>query len=199
MTAREGNVFTGVCQSFRSQSASWLLSHCLSLLGCGRYASYLSAFLIPPANEVCEGYVFTRVCLSTGEGWYPSMPCRSRGGGIPAYLVGLQAQTWGRLRGLARGVSRPTPRGRLRVLTRGVSRPTPRGEVEGSGQGGLQAHTQREVEGSSQGWSPGPHPGGRLRGLARGVSRPTPRGSPSPHLEGSPGPHLGQFVHPNMH
>ena len=22
--------------------------------------------LLPPANEVCEGYVFTRVCLSTG-------------------------------------------------------------------------------------------------------------------------------------
>ena len=25
-------------------------------------------FLLLPANEVCEGYVFTRVCLSTGEG-----------------------------------------------------------------------------------------------------------------------------------
>ena len=24
--------------------------------------------LLPPANEACEGYVFTRVCLSTGEG-----------------------------------------------------------------------------------------------------------------------------------
>ena len=23
---------------------------------------------LPPANEVCEGYVFTRVCLSTGRG-----------------------------------------------------------------------------------------------------------------------------------
>ena len=29
--------------------------------------------LLPPANEVCEGYVFTGVCLSTGEGraWLP--------------------------------------------------------------------------------------------------------------------------------
>ena len=24
--------------------------------------------LLPPANEVCEGYVFTGVCLSTGRG-----------------------------------------------------------------------------------------------------------------------------------
>ena len=35
--------------------------------------------LLPPANVVCEGYVFTGVCLSTGGGGggYPSMPCRS--------------------------------------------------------------------------------------------------------------------------
>ena len=26
------------------------------------------AFFLPPANEVCEGYVFTGVCLSTGRG-----------------------------------------------------------------------------------------------------------------------------------
>ena len=43
--AREGNVFTGVCQSFCSQSASWLLGHCSSLLRRGRYASYWKAFL----------------------------------------------------------------------------------------------------------------------------------------------------------
>ena len=34
----------------------------------GRYASYWNAFLLPPANEVCEGYFFTRVFLSTGGG-----------------------------------------------------------------------------------------------------------------------------------
>ena len=33
---------------------------------CGRYVSYWNAFLLPPANIVCEGYVFTGVCLSTG-------------------------------------------------------------------------------------------------------------------------------------
>ena len=33
-------------------------------------------YFLLPANEVCEGYVFTRVCLSTG------------GGRIPACLAG---------------------------------------------------------------------------------------------------------------
>ena len=28
----------------------------------------LELILLPPANEVCEGYVFTGVCLSTGRG-----------------------------------------------------------------------------------------------------------------------------------
>ena len=30
--------------------------------------SKLGTKLLPPANEVCEGYVFTGVCLSTGGG-----------------------------------------------------------------------------------------------------------------------------------
>ena len=43
------------------QHMSYLLSH-ISI--CNRYYhEYL-----PPANEVCEGYVFTGVCLSTGGG-----------------------------------------------------------------------------------------------------------------------------------
>ena len=45
-TAREGNVCTGICQSFCSQPALWLLSHCSSLLRRGRYASYWNAFLL---------------------------------------------------------------------------------------------------------------------------------------------------------
>ena len=42
--------------------------------GGGKNAEFLSSFLfscsfsLPPANEVCEGYVFTGVCLSTGGG-----------------------------------------------------------------------------------------------------------------------------------
>ena len=30
-----------------------------------RYRGQYSALFLPPANEVCEGYVFTGVCLST--------------------------------------------------------------------------------------------------------------------------------------
>ena len=29
--------------------------------------AFLNCYLLPPANEVCEGYVFTGVCLSTGR------------------------------------------------------------------------------------------------------------------------------------
>ena len=59
----------------------------------------------------CEGYVFTRVCLSTG-GWYSSMHC-SRSPG--------------------RGISRPTPRGEVEGSgQRGLQAHT---------QGGLQVHT----------------------------------------------------------
>ena len=77
-------------------------------------------------NEVCEGYVFTRVCHSVHRGavfiamhcrWYPSMPCRFPG-----------SHPGGELRGLARGVSRPTP-----------------GGSPGHTQGGHQAHTQGAV------------------------------------------------------
>ena len=50
----------------------------------GRYASYWNAFLLPPANEVCEGYVFTGVCHSVhrGHAWllWGGMHGCSRGG-----------------------------------------------------------------------------------------------------------------------
>ena len=45
--------------------------------------------LLPPANVVCEGYVFTGVCLSTGEGC--AIPA-CIAGGIPACLA---AGLWG--------------------------------------------------------------------------------------------------------
>ena len=48
--------------------------------------------LLLPANEVCEGYVFTRVCLSTGDG-------------------GLQAHSQGEFQGSGWGVSRTTSGG----------------------------------------------------------------------------------------
>ena len=85
------------------------------------YCSRWYAFLLPPANVVCEGYVFTGVCLSIGGGipaciadGIPACLAAGlwEGGGIPACLAGFQA--------------------------------TPKGEVEGglAGGGFLQAHTQ---------------------------------------------------------
>ena len=36
--------------------------------------------LLPPANEVCEGYVFTGVCLSTGgHAWHVAGGMHGRG------------------------------------------------------------------------------------------------------------------------
>ena len=53
-TAREGNVFTGVCHSVHNwphgysvtAHPCWLLGHYSSLLQRGRYASYWNAFLL---------------------------------------------------------------------------------------------------------------------------------------------------------
>ena len=53
---------------------------------------------LPPANEVCEGYVFTGVCLSTGGVPGP--------GGMPGPGGGVWSQH-------ALKVSRPTPKGEV--------------------------------------------------------------------------------------
>ena len=103
--------------------------------------------LLPPANEVCEGYVFTRVCHSVHKGggvvsqhalqWYHSMPCsRSPGEGGGGYLsMPCRSLGW---------VSWPTPRGGVEGSgQRGVSRPTPR-RVSRATLGGSQ-HAQRQT------------------------------------------------------
>ena len=111
----------------------------------------MKILFLPPANEVFEGYVFTRVCHSVHRRgcypimhcrWYPSMPCsRSGGGGIPTCLAA----------GLGVVVSQHALQ---------ASRPTSRGELRGSGRGGLQTTPEGEVEGIWPGGSPGPHPRG---------------------------------------
>ena len=58
--------------------------------------------LLPPANEVYEGYVFTRVCHSDRRGWYPSMHCRSPGPHPGGEVEGSGLGDGGR------GASRPT-------------------------------------------------------------------------------------------
>ena len=88
---------------------------------------------LPPANEVWGKVILLHlsVILFTGVG----LQAHTQGGVEGSGWGGLQAHTQG---------------GWLRGLAWGVSRPTPRKDVEGSGRG-VQAHTQ--------GVSPGPHPG----------------------------------------
>ena len=69
--------------------------------------SDLAPQFLPPANVVCEGYVFTGLCLSTGGGGgvlsqhalqvvsQHALQQVSRGGIIPAWLAGFQAHTQG--------------------------------------------------------------------------------------------------------
>ena len=85
------------------------------------FYNYIFRLFFIALNELGQGYVFTRVCDSVHRGWYPSMHCRwypsmpcsrSRGGwypSMPCRIPGLHPR--GKLRGLARGISRPTPGG----------------------------------------------------------------------------------------
>ena len=71
---------------------------------------------LPSANEVCEGYVLTRICLSTGSVSRPIPGGKVRGsgrGGLPAHIQGggwgsgqgdVGESGWGE-------VSRPRPGG----------------------------------------------------------------------------------------
>ena len=111
---------------------------------------------LPPVNEVCEGYVFTRVCHSVKGGAWSRGPGHR---GVPG-----PGGAWSQGGCLVSGV--PGPWGVWFQHALQVSRPTPKGEVEGDL---VQAHTQGEVEGDlvqthTQGGSwggsgPGPHPG----------------------------------------
>ena len=93
---------------------------------------------LPTANEVCEGYIFTRNCLSTegvgGGVWYtsmsyrryPSMPCRSPGW-VSRPTLKEELDRSGRewvSKPTPREVSRPTPRGVPSQHPGGISRPT---------------------------------------------------------------------------
>ena len=85
--------------------------------------------------------MFLHVSVILSRGWYPSMPCSSPG----PHPAG------GEVEGSGWGSPGPHPGGRLRGLARGVSRPTPRGSP-GPHPGG--------PPGQHPGGSPGPHPGG---------------------------------------
>ena len=81
---------------------------------CKQNNFHLRKEFLSPANEVCEGYVFTPVCQSV---------CLQ--GGSPGSHLG------GKLRGLAGGVSRPTPGRKLRGLAGGSPGPHPGGRLGG--------------------------------------------------------------------
>ena len=117
---------------------------------------------LPPAYVVCEGYGFTRVCLSRGV-WGGIPACIA--GGIPACLAA------GLLEALQ--VSRPTPRG---LPTPGGS-PTP-GGVSSPHPGGLQAHTWGCLQAHTWGGISRPTNGGCLQAHNRGVSQHALRQTP---------------------
>ena len=97
--------------------------------------------------------------------WYPSMPCRSQ-----EWYPSMPCRSPG-----------PHPGGSLRGLARGVSRPTPRGEVEGSGlRGSPGPHPGGNLRGLALRGSPGPHLGGVSRLTPSSVSQHALRQTPQP-------------------
>ena len=110
--------------------------------------------------------VVSQHALQVSGGWYPSMPCRSQGGGIPACLAGLQAHTQG-------GSWRVWPGG-------GLTGPHPVGKLRGLAWGGVSRLTPRGSPGPHPGESPGLHPGG-LHAHTCGVSQYALRQTPPPH------------------
>ena len=115
-------------------------SLCIICAGAGIVQSLLVTARKRSLRRLCFYTCLSVILFMGSEGWYPSMPCRFPG-----------PHSGGRLRGLAGGVSRPTPRGEVEGSGWGVSRPT---------LGDLQAHTwgvSRPTAGGGSG-SPGPHP-----------------------------------------
>ena len=106
--------------------------------------------LLPPTNEVCEGYDFTPVCHSVHRG------CLGPGPG-------------GRLVGLVGGCLYPDTRGRLGVwwggcpgthLGEGMSRPRPRGSRPSPGGGCIPACTEADTPQQTATAAGGTHPTG---------------------------------------
>ena len=95
-----------------------------------------SDLLLPPANEVCEGCVFTPVSHSVHRMEMVSQHALqvSR----PTSRGGIEGSGW--------GVSRPTPRGRLRGLAGGSPGPD-RGDLQAHtwGEGAVSKHALRQT------------------------------------------------------
>ena len=136
------NCISFVCPGFFKMNYSFY-----KLYQCLNYTT--SFILLPLANKVCEGYVFTRVCLSMG---------------VVVSQHGLQVSKptlKGKLRGLGGGVSRPTPRAKLRVWLGFLQAHTQGGKLRGLARrgvyspGGVSQHALRQTppaDGYCCGW-----------------------------------------------
>ena len=124
----------------------------------------LAAIFLPPATEVCEGYVFTHVCQSfcslgggalqahtqgevEGYGWGRGLQGHTQGAGWGVWWGrGLQAYIRGFGGGLAGGISRPTlgVEG-AQAHTQGVAQAHTWGILSRSRRGCLQACTEADT------------------------------------------------------
>ena len=131
---------------------------------------------LPPAHEACEGYVFTRVCLSIAGGIPACLASlQEGGGGIPACLVRLQEGEGG-IQACLAGFQVHTQGGSWGVWPGGVSGPNPREKLRDLAWGGLQAHTWGCLQAHT--WGVSRHTSREVvsRPTPRGVYKPTPRG-----------------------
>ena len=98
-----GKIFLENCMKMKEIGPRGGGGASLALLGCANGST--SPLFLPPANEVCEGYVFTGVCLSTRGGMRGCLGgMRGCSPGGHAWL--LRGHAWllqGGMRGCSRG------------------------------------------------------------------------------------------------
>ena len=103
---------------------------------------HVKHLFLPSANEVCEGYVFIRVCNSVhgggSPGPYPGGRLRGLVWGSPGSYPG---EVWGSSQ---RGLQVHTQGGGWGVWLVGVSRPRPGGPGP-DGEGGVSHHALRQT------------------------------------------------------
>ena len=102
--------------------------------------------MLPPANEVCEGYVFTVVCLSTG-----GVCMVTRRGACVVAQGGHAWLLWGGVHGCSRGACVVAPGGGMRGCSRGGMCGCSWGGVHGCSGGGMHGCSWGGMHGCSQG------------------------------------------------
>ena len=116
----------------------------------GQYASYWNAFLLPPANVVCEGYIFTGICHSVNRGACvvaPGGACVVAPGGACVVAPGGHAWFLPGLCGFCRGACVVFPRGACVVFPGGACVVFPRGGVHGFSWGACVGYEIRSMSG----------------------------------------------------